>query len=473
MKRKVSIVICVLLACSMLLSACTSGTPSGTTAGTAPAANPTDASANGGGDATQAGADNTVVLDGVTLSREYAGTTISFVGGGGTTAFGVCTTDYINTFEEATGITVEIETLGDTEISRKLAVDSAAGGDGLDVFMLRPGQETKAFVQNGWVRDISSFMDDEEYDFGDITEESLKVCMVDGKLYSIPVTVEHTMLFYNTELFAQAGLDRAPETLDELLEYCETLKSKLGDGQYAMCLRGQGTAAVIAFAPFLYAFGGEFIDENNKAVFDSDEAIQAFEYYAKLINDYCPEGASAYTTTEAYPMMSLGSCAMYIDYDSHYAFIVSSDTSNITDTCAYATFPTGPAGFTPTGPVAWSIGIAENTQNPEACEMFVKWITSKGFMDKAATYGQLSARVSCTTPEKLLSNFNEQYATVVSQTAPYANPYDRPIIVNGTEARQIVGEVIDYANAGHTGDDLKQFATDACARVQALIDSEG
>ena len=379
---------------------------------------------------------------------------------------------HCDTFEEATGITVELETLTDTEISRKLAIDSAAGGEGLDVFMLRPGQETKAFVQNGWIMDISSFMEDEEYDFDDISEEALKVCMVDGKLYSIPVTVEHTMLFYNTELFEQAGLDRPPETLEELVEYCDILEDKLDDGQYPLCMRGQGNAAVIAFAPFLYAFGGAFIDENNQAVFDSDEAIQAFEYYAKLITDYCPEGASAYTTAEASSMMRLGDCAMYIDYDSHYAFIVSDETSNIAETCGYAVFPSGNAGFTPTGPVAWSIGIAANTQNQGACEMLIKWITSKGFMEKAAAYGQISARTSCTTPEKLESNFNAQYAAVVAETAPYANPYDRPIIVNGTEARQIVGEVIDYANAGHTGEDLQAFAADACDRVQALIDSE-
>ena len=171
-------------------------------------------------------------------------------------------------------------------------------------------------------------------------------------------------------------------------------------------------------------------------------------------------------------MMRLGDCAMYIDYDSHYAFIVDDETSNITDVVAYAPFPEGPAGFTPTGPVAWAIGVAANTKNPEASDMFIKWITSKGFFEKAAKYGQISGRASCTTPEILEANFGTNYAEVVAKTAPVANPYDRPVIINGTEARQIVGEVIDYANAGHTGDDLKAFADDACARVQALIDSE-
>ena len=414
--------------------------------------------------------DDTVVLDGITLSKAYAGTKIAYLADT-TTAWGKCMLDLIPEFEQATGITVEQEVLSDVEISRKLAVDSAAGGEGLDVFLFRPAQECKAFAANGWIKDISFLAEDPEYNFEDITAESLKITTVDGVLYGIPLTVEHTMLIYNTDLFAAAGLDHAPETLDELVEYCDILNDP-ENGKYALCMRGQGTAAVIAFAPFLYAFGGEFINENNEACFNTPEAIEAFEFYAKLINDYCPEGANAYTTTEASAMMRLGNSAMYIDYDSHYAFVVNGEDSNIVDCSSYAKFPTGKAGFTPTGPVAWAMGIAENTVNPEACEMFVKWATSEGVMAKAVKYGQLSGRVSCTTPEVLSSNFTEDYATVVSETAPYANPYDRPVIVAGTEARQIVGEVIDYANAGHTGDDLKAFADDAVARVQELIDEE-
>ena len=410
------------------------------------------------------------VLDGITLTRDYEGTTLNLIWGE-TIAYSLKLKELIPEFEAATGIKIETEALSDVEISRKLAIDSAAGDDTLDVFYFRPAQETKAFVNNGWIRDISSFMDDAEYDFADISKESLNVTSLNGKLYGIPITVEHTMLFYNEDLFKAAGLERAPETLDELVEYCEKL-SNLGEGKYALCMRGQGTAAVIAFAPFLYAFGGKFIDENNQACFNSPEALKAFEYYATLITKYCPEGSTAYTTAEASAMMRLGNCAMYIDYDSHYAFIVADETSNIAESCRYAKFPSGDAGFTPCGPVAWAMGISENSQNPEAAEMFVKWATSKDVFIKAAELGQISGRVSATAPDVLFKNFSEQYATVVSETTPYANPYDRPFIVAGTEARQIVGEVIDYANAGHTGDDLKAFADDACARVQALIDAE-
>ena len=209
-----------------------------------------------------------VVLDGVTLSKKYAGTKLSFVGGGGTTAFGKCTEEYLHEFEEATGIDVELESLTDVEISRKLAIDSAAGGEGLDVFMIRPAQETKAFVHNGWIKDLTALTEDQEYDFADISEESLRVCTVDDTVYAIPVTVEHTMLFYNTKWFEEAGIDHAPATLDELVEVCEKLTDP-DQNKYALCMRGQGTAAVIAFAPFMYAMGGQFIDENNQAVFNS------------------------------------------------------------------------------------------------------------------------------------------------------------------------------------------------------------
>lgn len=430
-----------------------------------------DSSQNLQSEQTDNSLNETVVLDGITLTKEYAGTTLNLLWAPDI-AFSKCLMDLLPEFENATGINVEVESLTDTEISRKLAIDSAAGGETLDVFYFRPAQETKMFSSNGWIYDISGLKEDPEYEFEDISEESLNVVMgSDGKLYGIPLTVERTMLFYNTEMFNEAGLDHAPETLEELIEYCDILHDPDNE-KYALAMRGQGTAAVIAFTPFLYAFGGQYIDENNKACFNSPEAIKAFEYYATLITKYCAEGATSWTTSEASSMMRLGNCAMYIDYDSHYSFIVSDETSNISDKVAYAKMPSGDAGFTPCGPVAWAMGIAASTQNPEACEMFVKWATSKSVMLKAAELGQISGRLSATSEEVIYQNFDESYAKTVSESAKVANPVDRPFIVAGTEARQIIGEVIDYANAGHTGDDLKAFADDACVRVQTLIDSE-
>ena len=69
---------------------------------------------------------------------------------------------------------------------------------------------------------------------------------IDGKPYGLPMYVSPYVLYYNTELFEQAGLDpnSPPATYDEMLEYAEKLsqlKDSNGNPVYAF---GQTTASV-------------------------------------------------------------------------------------------------------------------------------------------------------------------------------------------------------------------------------------
>ena len=62
-----------------------------------------------------------------------------------------------------------------------------------------------------------------------LKDKSLAVTSSDGKVYGIPVSKEISYIYYNKDLFAEAGLeapDVAYETWDEFFDACDTLKSK-------------------------------------------------------------------------------------------------------------------------------------------------------------------------------------------------------------------------------------------------------
>ena len=83
--------------------------------------------------------------------------------------------------------------------------------------------------------------------------------------------------------------------MDELLEMCEALNDP-ENGVYALALRGEGNAAVTQFSGFLYAFGGDFFDEETKtALINTPEFMEAVKFYADLIQNYCPPGSINYT----------------------------------------------------------------------------------------------------------------------------------------------------------------------------------
>ena len=103
----------------------------------------------------------------------------------------------------------------------------------------------------------------------------LKSFEVDGKPYGIPLYVSPYVLYYNKDLFAQAGLNpsKPPKTFDEMLAYAEklsTLKDAQGNKVYAF---GQTTASVpvsgASLNALIFNFGGQVLDAQGNLSIDN------------------------------------------------------------------------------------------------------------------------------------------------------------------------------------------------------------
>ncbi|MCD7737313.1 MAG: sugar ABC transporter substrate-binding protein [Lachnospiraceae bacterium] len=404
------------------------------------------------------------------LSTEYSGETISVI---------ICNSSFmeqieadIGEFEEATGITVEFESLTDSQVSNKVAVSSAAGGTDLDVFGYRPLQEQLLYVQNGWMEPLNSyFEDDEDYDYEDFFESAREITTVDDVAYGIPYLTEREILYYNTEMFEEAGLDGPPETYDELVEYCEILNDP-DNGVYALALRGEGNAAVTQFSGFLRGFGGDFYDEEGNATMNTEEAIEALQFYGMLCREYCSPGVLSMNWSETMTQFTQGLAAMRIDCDSQYAYALDEESSLIVDSVGYAVFPEGPEGTTPFNVTGWALGIGSNSEHKGASWEFIKWATGKEEDVKGMQAGNSSARTSTWENEEATSAYPEELTEVINESNPIGIATDRPYMVDGGEARTLIGELITAAIEGVTDEELQAQADDVNEQLQALLDAE-
>src|SRR3712207_1802252 len=93
-------------------------------------------------------------------------------------------------------------------------------GDVPDVYMERGGGELADHVEAGMVRDLSEDAAEEVEKIGG----SVSPFQVDGKTYALPFSMGVVGFWYNKELFAQAGIDKAPTTMDELYAAIDALK---------------------------------------------------------------------------------------------------------------------------------------------------------------------------------------------------------------------------------------------------------
>ncbi len=105
-------------------------------------------------------------------------------------------------------------------------------------------------------------------------------------LYGLPTPLQVRGLFFNRELFRQAGLpDRAPADWNELLDFSRRLK-EYNKGRPGLLLSA-GSSASWDLIGFLWSAGGEAVSEiapnEWRAVFNSPEAVKGYEYYYQLV----------------------------------------------------------------------------------------------------------------------------------------------------------------------------------------------
>lgn len=122
----------------------------------------------------------------------------------------------------------------------------------------------------------------------DLVEASGKV---DGTYYGLTSDGVWTALYYNKDMFREAGLDpeRPPETWDELVDYADRLTVRDAGGEptrAGISLRTSGFKVGIAekWLTFLYSAGGRgFAEDGTEAYFDTEAGRAALGLYHEIL----------------------------------------------------------------------------------------------------------------------------------------------------------------------------------------------
>lgn len=375
-------------------------------------------------------------------------------------------------FEEQTGIKVNFESYEFQEAINKIQISAAGGGGDIDVLCYRPIQETVSWYENGYFENLNDYIDaaGEDYDYEDFFESAREATTVDGNIVGIPYLMEGEILWYNKELFEKYDVE-VPTTFDELLEVAKKCYDP-DNNSYGIALRGEGNGAVTQFSGFLYGFGGNFYDEEGNATMNTPEALEALEYYADLVQ-YGPDGMAALGQTESVNFFNQGLTAMRIDAYAQTFNHTDPEQSLISDKVGYAMFPEGPIGkSTPYNIVAWAYGISSTSEHKDAAWEYIKWASGKEMEVKGMLENGWSARGSAWADDSVKEYLDPDLANVVSQIGEVGYAYDRPHNENSAEVRAIVGQMIDLANSGLRGDELKAEVDPLNDQIQEILDSE-
>lgn len=375
--------------------------------------------------------------------------------------------ELIPEFEEETGIRVNMEQFFEDQLSQKLTVELTARSSNLDVFMIRPLQEGKQFMRNGWLADLSEHAQDEEWDFADFSESSVSPLTDGDSLYGVPLITEREILYYRKDILEENNIE-VPKTLDELRAAAEQLNDP-ANGFYGFVARGQRSPSVTQFSSFLYSSGGDFMKDET-ATLDTPEAIEAFTLYGDLLREYGPPGVLNMSWPQALGVFAQGNVAMYTDADSVFPNMLDPEKSAIpAEDIGFAVFPAGSGGQKPYNVTAWGLGVGSTSKQQDAAWEFVKWATNKENSLKIQSLGNPGARQSVWDNPEGNAAFPEELAAVMNESQQIGVGHDRPLVINVGAARDFVGTVITESI---NGGDVEKVAREENAKFQDLLDRE-
>jgi len=136
--------------------------------------------------------------------------------------------------------------------------------------------------------------------------------MDDGVVWALPILASCRALFCNMDILAEAGIEKAPATWDEVLTACEAVKENC-DGIVPWGLDISSDEGQAAFSYYTWNFGGGYVDDDGNWALNSAENVEAVNFIKKLYDaGVCN---SAPTTDTRYPLQdafSAGTLAMMI-----------------------------------------------------------------------------------------------------------------------------------------------------------------
>jgi multiple sugar transport system substrate-binding protein len=166
-----------------------------------------------------------------------------------------------------------------------------------------------AYVEQGVFQPVDDFYD------GAVSADvlpaaSLDATTYDGQQWGVPFGATPTMLYWNKALFAAAGIDEPPATMDEMADDAVRL-TDAGAGQYGIAIPDR--EAPSTWAVLLWSNGGGIVSEDRThSVFGDPASIEAVERWSGLMRN---EGVSpiGLNGVEGDTLFGAGKAAMLIN----------------------------------------------------------------------------------------------------------------------------------------------------------------
>ncbi|GIP60386.1 sugar ABC transporter substrate-binding protein [Paenibacillus woosongensis] len=211
---------------------------------------------------------------------------------------------------ENPNIKIELDSLNTDQQKLKLKTQ-AASKEVPDITVVNPAAQMKPFVEANLFAPLNDML--EVNGLKDTFQEGLlDWYSFDGSIYALPDGNNIGVVYYNKELFEQAGVE-VPGTFEEMLEVVKALKSK-GITPIAIGEKDTWTGSFLFMNMLLRTNGPGFLSDvlENKKTFEDPAFIEAVDAFQSLVAAGAfQEGATSFDYNAGENLFKTGKTAMY------------------------------------------------------------------------------------------------------------------------------------------------------------------
>jgi multiple sugar transport system substrate-binding protein len=186
-------------------------------------------------------------------------------------------------FEAANpGIKVKLQVIPWSAANDRL-LTAVAGGTVPDLTQMGSTYMAQ-FTEAGALEDLSPYLaKSNSLKLDDFVKACTDLYIINGKPYGIPWYADTRFIFYRTDILAEIGYEKFPDTWDEFLDCCQKLRAR-GPNQYAVNMAAGNWQVTMNF---IWANGARILDEQGRPAVTEDAFVEGVAWVADIFkNDY-------------------------------------------------------------------------------------------------------------------------------------------------------------------------------------------
>lgn len=313
-----------------------------------------------------------------------------------------------------------------------------AAGQTPDVFICNPGPNLTQYVKSGVAADLTDILKNKNSDwYKKFTEGIFERMTYDGKIMAVPTNFAAACVFYNTDMFKEAGVE-VPKTYDQMIDACKKLKAA---GHTPISCSAGTTWCLSMIAGYLCDREGgpkNLQGIQNGTLKWTDKSFIDAGTKLKELSQYFQETAAADSNDQATANFYNGDAAMLVQGSWAIAQI-NGNNKDFQSKCGVFQFPGIEGGADPNRMIVKTdnLVMSATTKNQDACIALMKEFTD----DTAQKY---TAEIGGKIP---VTNVQVDY-----DKAPKQLSYIKDILKNMTGTLGFYNESLLSVEAGDTFD---------------------